>query len=1343
MERSQGHSASVSLDVGTVVGGYRIESVLGSGSMGTVYSALDVALERRVALKVLTPELARDQRFRERFLRESKLAASLEHPHIVPIHAAGEADGVLYIAMRYVDGRDLSALLESLGRLDLERTIRLLDQVAGALDAAHARGLVHRDVKPANILLAHNAGVDDYAYLCDFGLAKHASTVSSLTGSRAIVGTVDYLSPEQIAGGPVDGRVDVYSLGCVLYECITGEPPFRRDNDLAALLAHANDPVPRPSERRSELPEALDEVIARALAKDREARFPTCAALVDATQAVLRGEAPLLPDVALAPTAAVRTFLFADVRGYTSYTREHGDEAGAKLAQRFASIVEALAPAHSGKLQELRGDEALVVFDSGRAALRFALALQAKIAEDELPRSVGVGLDAGEAVPVEEGFRGGALNRAARLCALAKPGEVLASDAVRELAGATDGVSYGFRRVERIKGFEKPVGVVEIHPAELAPRRELGRRLKRAVAGNRPRRRIGLLVALVAAAAAAAAALGLFGGSEPAFEINTIGLLNAKTLDSTGALDNLGTPDVFWADPTGTVWSFDAAGRAFTGADGRTHEVTARFPSTIDVCGLARANGALWMADCDQARVLRVDPLYGSIKARMTLPVADQSQAGETHDLAYGAGSLWVSYGQWPFRIARVDPRTNRVVKTFDLDGNEGQGRIAFGEGSLWVASHSTGRLWRIDPSTNTVAATGKLHGGWVEDLAVVGGYAWVAIHDDRGVWKVDAQGNVLRLVTTGDLPSDVTEDGAHVYLTNSNSGTVSRIDPSTDVVTSVDVGHRPGSIALVDGVIWVGIKESAADARVGLGPDTTLTMVMSANMFDRTDPALADFGLVWQLQYAAGARLLRAPDVAEPRGATLLPEIADLPMISNGGRTYSFRVRPGYTFSPPSNEPVTAAVMRYSIERALSPKITDNAAVGSRMISDLQGLQAYRDGKAAHVSGIRLDGDTLSFTLERRAPDFPVRISLPAFSAVPSGTPAMPHGVYTPIPSAGPYYISSNIEESQLVLKRNPNYTGPSPKGPDAILAEEGVAPSASAERVTSGSADYTFAVDVPYPAALAPGGDLDRRFGAESATGKNGDQRYFFPALSQVRSVAFDSERGIFRDARLRRAVSYALDRPALAAVTAASPSADPIPPGIPGFGGRFDYPLDGPDLLRARSLAGSTRRTAILFTQSSDSCVYCATSAAIVKRDLARIGITVRVRSFDDPWGEASKPGSRWDLLLDNWTADYADPSDFVNTLFDPRSISYGWAPFVNWVRYSDAEYIARMRAAYRIAGPRRAAAYRSLVADMMRESPPSAIFAHGRQFPQLFSERVGCQVFRPQDGGWVDLAALCLK
>jgi ABC-type transport system substrate-binding protein len=223
----------------------------------------------------------------------------------------------------------------------------------------------------------------------------------------------------------------------------------------------------------------------------------------------------------------------------------------------------------------------------------------------------------------------------------------------------------------------------------------------------------------------------------------------------------------------------------------------------------------------------------------------------------------------------------------------------------------------------------------------------------------------------------------------------------------------------------------------------------------------------------------------------------------------------------------------------------------------------------------------------------------------------------------------------------------------------------------------------------------------------------------------------------------VNYALDRTALAAVTDSSPANDPIPPGIPGSGAPIDYPTDGPNIARARALAGSAKRTAILLVPPADRDPEVTELAGIVKRDLARIGIEVRARPFDDPWAEASKPGSRWDLFLDQWTADWSDPSDFVNTLFDPGAITHGWSNQATWPRYGDPRYVARMRAAHGVAGARRAAAYRALVADMMRMSPPAAVFAHTRSRPQLFSDRVGCQVFRPQDLGWVDLAALCLK
>ena len=414
------------VSIGSTLAGFRIERLLGRGAMGAVYLTEDVHLQRKVALKVLAPELSGDERFRRRFLLESQLAASLEHPHIVPIYAAGEVDDVLYLAMKYVEGYDLRELIDATDRVGDSRALHLLGQVAGALDAAHGLGLVHRDVKPANILIG--AGDEEHAYLGDFGLAKHASTVASLTGERAFVGTISYIAPEQIENGTIDARADVYALACVLYECLTGLPPFDREGDLQVVFAHLKEPPPLVTAQRPDLPETVDEVLQKALAKDPDERFSTCGELAAAAGEALEVEARVVTGGARRTIPGVRTFLIADIRGYTSYTQEHGDEAAAALATSFAEIVSAAVDEREGRMIELRGDEALVVFDSTRQALRTAVDLQQRIQAAGLPRGVGIGLDAGEAVPVADGYRGGALNLAARLCSLAGPGEILASE---------------------------------------------------------------------------------------------------------------------------------------------------------------------------------------------------------------------------------------------------------------------------------------------------------------------------------------------------------------------------------------------------------------------------------------------------------------------------------------------------------------------------------------------------------------------------------------------------------------------------------------------------------------------------------------------------------------------------------------------------------------------------------------------------------------------------------------------------------------------------------------------------------------------------------------------------
>ncbi|WP_441248462.1 serine/threonine-protein kinase [Kitasatospora sp. McL0602] len=285
---------------------YRLGRVLGRGGMAVVYQAEDLRLGRTVAVKLLAPELARNDVFRRRFAGESRIAAAIDHPHIVPVYDAGEADGILYIAMRYVSGRDLRALLDDQGLLSLHQTIRITAQVASALDAAHAHGLVHRDVKPGNILVAEGTDRDhpEHVYLTDFGLTKKSLSLSGLTTVGQFVGTVDYVAPEQIAGKPVDGRCDVYSLACVAYEELTGAPPFRREDDLAQLWAHLHEPAPAVSGLRPELPRQLDAVFAQALGKDPEERYASCLGFVAALRAVDEGVAvptptelvPVLPE---------------------------------------------------------------------------------------------------------------------------------------------------------------------------------------------------------------------------------------------------------------------------------------------------------------------------------------------------------------------------------------------------------------------------------------------------------------------------------------------------------------------------------------------------------------------------------------------------------------------------------------------------------------------------------------------------------------------------------------------------------------------------------------------------------------------------------------------------------------------------------------------------------------------------------------------------------------------------------------------------------------------------------------------------------------------------------------
>lgn len=279
--------------IGEDLAGYRLRAVLGRGGMSVVYEAENTRLGSIVAVKVLAAELATDDMFRTRFLHESRIAASLNHPHVIPIFDAGPCGDLLYISMRYVSGADLRTVLRAHKLLTPDQSLLMIGQVGRALDAAHRMGLVHRDVKPGNFLVERGTDDEpDHVYLADFGITKHTRSRSGLTATGQFVGTIDYIAPEQIQGKPVDSRTDIYSLGCVMYECLTGRVPFQKDLDAAVIWAHVEEQPVAPSEVRPELPRAIDSVIFRAMAKDPDDRFSTCRDFVADARLALEGALP-------------------------------------------------------------------------------------------------------------------------------------------------------------------------------------------------------------------------------------------------------------------------------------------------------------------------------------------------------------------------------------------------------------------------------------------------------------------------------------------------------------------------------------------------------------------------------------------------------------------------------------------------------------------------------------------------------------------------------------------------------------------------------------------------------------------------------------------------------------------------------------------------------------------------------------------------------------------------------------------------------------------------------------------------------------------------------------------
>ena len=591
--------------IGTALAGYRIERVLGRGGMSVVYLAHDPRLKRNVALKLLAPELAEDDGFRVRFLRESQLAASLDHPNVVPVYEAGEADGLLYIAMRYVVGTDLKALLRAQGALAPERALTLVAQVANALDAAHERGLVHRDVKPSNVLLTGRPD-KEHCYLADFGLSTSTSD-RSVADARQIVGTIDYVAPEQIRGLEVDGRADVYSLACLLYECLVGSVPFGRASDVAVIYAHLEEPLPKATELSPTLPEALDAVLQRGTAKLPSERWQTCADLIEAARSALGG--------AVAPVRVRRRI---------------GRRTIAAALIGVAALASALA--------------ALVSGGGGTALAQSDTLVRIDPASDDPAAGLAVG-----AGPTAVTVCAGSIWVTSRTGAVfqVEPKSLTRHEVridgtpsdvadVGDLAAVVSGPPEKLTMIDA--QFGQISGVVEV-PAARAPGTAVtfGRDIWVANPGGRSLALVSPPYTSVSRSVPLGGAPHLVTAGEGAVWAvggRTLWRVDARALRVATRVRLPFAPSAIAAGG-GAVWLADANGDAVVRIDRLRGRPTARIKVGDMPTAIAAGGDALWVANRADATVSRIDPRRNAVRKTITV-------GGEPIDLVAGLGGVWV-----------------------------------------------------------------------------------------------------------------------------------------------------------------------------------------------------------------------------------------------------------------------------------------------------------------------------------------------------------------------------------------------------------------------------------------------------------------------------------------------------------------------------------------------------------------------------------------------------------------------------------------------------------------------------------------------------------------------------
>jgi ABC-type oligopeptide transport system substrate-binding subunit len=621
--------------------------------------------------------------------------------------------------------------------------------------------------------------------------------------------------------------------------------------------------------------------------------------------------------------------------------------------------------------------------------------------------------------------------------------------------------------------------------------------------------------------------------------------------------------------------------------------------------------------------------------------------------------------------------------------------------------------------------------------VAAGGGFGWTSDSRKGVVYKVDETGHLVDTYTTGLGAGFMAYTDGVLWVANRDEGTVTGIDAVTGKLTRYRFNHPVETMVAGDGVLLAYVvRGQTSEAYIDSIPGTVAKFFADAGQLGQGDePALNTHPGAIQVDYATCAMLLNYSAEPGPQGWRLRPEVAAaMPTVSPDGRTYTFTIPPGYRFSPPSNQPVTAETFRYSIERALSPRLAQNPTgqtpPAPQYIDDIEGERAFRSGRAEHISGLRASGDKLSITLRKPSSDFLARLSLPFFCPVPMGTPLVAGApaqeqdgsVGSYIPGTGPYYVADFVNEEYVILKRNPNYRGPRPQTFDAIAILEGVGASIALEWIEQRGWDGITSLSDPL---LDLGGEVDRQWGPESTAAARGDQRYFATPLPRTRFVAFNASRGIFADPGVRRAAALALDRSALAAAWKQVPTDQILAPVMPGFKDRDLYPLQASLGRPGRSLRG---RGGTAVMALSPGCDECSEAAQVIAMNLAPIGIDVEIRKVDFV-GQPSKL-KRFDLIDAETGIPYPDSSRFLSQLL--RDIPSGWLP---------GGARAKIHRVADLSGDRRQAAAAALADRLAMREIPVVAFATP-QIHQFIGPRMGCRSFTPFGYG-LDLAAMCVK